>query len=82
MKISERSKKQWENGTFKWKDNWTGKKHKEETKKLIGEKNSINQLGNKNSQFGTCWITNGNENKKIKKDNEIPNGWKIGRKIL
>jgi hypothetical protein len=34
-----------------------------------------------NSQFGTCWITNGNENKKIKKEDKISNGWKLGRKI-
>lgn len=36
--------------------------------------------GEKNSQFGTCWITNGKENKKIKKEETIPNGWKLGRK--
>jgi hypothetical protein len=26
------------------------------------------QQGDKNSQYGTCWITDGEENKKIKKD--------------
>lgn len=59
---------------------WNGKYHNENTKKLIGNKNSINQKGNKNSQFGTCWITNGIENKKIKKEEQIPDGWKLGRK--
>ena len=42
---------------------------------------SIGQ-GNKNSQFGTCWITNGVENKKIKKDdldNWIVKGYSKGR---
>ena len=29
--------------------------------------NSIKQKGENNSQFGTGWITNGVENKKIKK---------------
>ena len=48
---------------------WTGRKHKEHTKNIIGKKNSESQKGNKNSQFGTCWITNGKENKKIKKEN-------------
>ena len=33
----------------------------------------------KNSQFGTCWITDEIENKKIKKINPIPNGWRLGR---
>jgi hypothetical protein len=32
------------------------------------------------SQFGTCWITNETENKKIKKTEIIPNGWRLGRK--
>jgi hypothetical protein len=70
-------------GTVKtWKDNysWLGKKHKEESKRLIGEKNSIKQKGSGNSQFGTCWITNEIENKKIKKGDLITEGWRLGRK--
>jgi len=61
---------------------WNGKKHKEESKRKIGEKNSLSQSGSKNSQFGTCWITNGQENKKIKKDlldHFIGLGYKQGR---
>ena len=58
---------------------WQGKHHRDETKKKIGEANSIKQKGNLNSQFGTCWITNGIENKKVKKENEIPAGWVLGR---
>lgn len=60
------------------------KKHTEETKKKIGEKNRINQIGEKNSQYGTCWITKDNENKKIIKDEldyYISLGWIKGRKI-
>lgn len=37
--------------------------------------------GEKNSQFGSMWITNGFENKKIKKDDLIPEEWYKGRKI-
>ena len=57
-----------------------GKTHTEQTKKSIGQKNSVSQKGESNSQFGTCWITNGTENKKIRKDSSIPTGWWNGRK--
>ena len=60
-------------------DTFTGKKHSEDTKqKMRKTKNN----GNSNSQFGSCWITNGKENKKIKKEDKIPNGWKLGRIII
>ena len=59
-----------------------GKKHSDETKKIIGKKNSINQKGEKNSQFGTCWITNGDKNLKIKKEDiSLYPEWKQGRKL-
>ena len=61
-------------------DTFTGKTHSEETKRKIGEANSIKQKGESNSQFGTCWITNGIESKKIKKTDELPKGWSLGRK--
>ena len=38
------------------------------------------QQGSLNSQFGTKWITNGIEERKIKKDKDIPTNWKEGRK--
>jgi len=38
-----------------------------------------NQSGPNNSQFGTIWISNGHENKKIKKDQVVPIGWFTGR---
>jgi len=58
-----------------------GKKHKEESKNNIGKKNSIKQKGKKNSQYGTCWITNGSDNKKIYKGDLILKGWRLGRVI-
>jgi hypothetical protein len=62
---------------------WDGRHHTEETKEKIGSKSAKHQLGSGNSQFGTMWITNGNENKKIKKDfDNIPEGWYKGRKII
>jgi hypothetical protein len=67
----------------KLKQLFFGKKHSEKTKKLMSYKHQQNkdQQKEKNSQFGTCWITNGKENKKIKKGGVIPDGWKLGRKI-
>lgn len=63
-----------------WK-NWNGKSHSEETKKLMSEQRKGQGSGETNSQYGSYWITNGAENKKIKKDDEIPDGWSKGRKI-
>ena len=55
-----------------------GKKHTEKTlNKLKGHNR---QNGEKNSQYGTIWITNGIENKKIKSTEEIREGWCRGRK--
>lgn len=61
-----------------------GKKHSEYTKKTIGYKNSQSQRGAKNSQYGTCWITNGIENKKVSLidvDIWINKGYHRGRTI-
>jgi hypothetical protein len=60
---------------------WTGKKHSDETKKKISESNKGKTRGNgeTNSQFGTCWITNEKINKKIKRGDFIPKGFRLGR---
>ena len=58
---------------------FAGKKHTEEAKRKIGIKNSENQIGSKNSQYGTIWITDGTVNTKIKKEDDIPVGWTKGR---
>jgi len=62
---------------------WKDRKHTEETKNKMSKK-AKERIGDKNSQFGTCWITKDNENKKIKKeelDQYINNGWTKGRKL-
>jgi hypothetical protein len=85
-KISSTNKKNYDSGQRekKYFYDWSGKKHRDETKKLIGEKNSIKQQGCNNSQYGTCWITKDGVNKKIKKediDSFIRDGWNKGRKL-
>jgi len=60
-----------------------GKKHTDETKSLMREthRNNNHAQGSKNSQYGTMWITNGTINKKIKKDCDIPSGYRKGRRL-
>lgn len=86
LKTDEEFKEKWRESVRKsgvWSGKtWKGKKHTEETKKKIGESNSKKQKGENNSQFGTCWVTNGVENKKIKKRDIIPNGWRLGRCLI
>ena len=60
---------------------WTGRKHNQKSKIKMSDKAKL-RIGNKNSQFGTCWITKNGINKKINKENlaeyEII-GWNKGR---
>lgn len=62
-KISEAMKIHYSNNG----SHWLGRKHKEESKRKVGLKNSVHQKGKGNSQYGTIWITDGKINKKIKK---------------
>ena len=57
--------------------NFKGKTHTDEWKKNHSELMKNKQKGNLNSQYGTCWITNGQVNKKIKKD-ELDNWLELG----
>jgi len=70
-KISEANKGK--PGVFK------GKTHTQQTKEKMSLSSKGKTSGNKNSQFGTMWITNGQENKKVKKDSDIPENWYRGR---
>jgi hypothetical protein len=60
---------------------WKGKKHKPETIQKMKESHKGAGRGNSNSQYGTCWITNERENRKIGKSDTIPEGWRLGRKL-
>jgi hypothetical protein len=67
VKSSERAKLMHKEGKLKQID-WTGRKHKPETIEKMKRSAKGKHTGNQNSQYGTCWITNGQENKKIKKE--------------
>jgi len=65
--------------------NWKERTHTEETKKKISEKAKL-RTGEKNSQFGTCWIHNVETKQciKVKKteiDSYLSEGWTKGRKM-
>ena len=68
---------------FKTHDgNFTNKNHSVAAKQKISDSLKGKNLGSNNSQFGTCWITNGIETKKIKKTElniYLTNNWSIGR---
>ena len=77
IKEGRRIPKQW--------GNWKGKTHTEETKKKMSEKAKL-RTGEKNSQFGTCWIHNVETKQCIKIkyteiDSYISEGWTKGRKM-
>lgn len=61
--------------------NFLGKKHSESTRSKISKALEGKQKGNSNSQYGTCWITNGVDSKKVKHLSKIPKGWRLGRVI-
>jgi hypothetical protein len=73
-------KRAWALGKYKDVDfntsGFLGKKHSLKTKKKIS-KGALKRTGNKNGSFGTCWITNDIETKKIKK-NDLDNYLEIG----
>jgi len=74
-----------ENGTsIGWKKGiWDGRKHKPETiQKMKNAKKDV-CVGENNSQYGTCWISNleTKECKKVKKDFEFVFPWVLGNRV-
>jgi GIY-YIG catalytic domain len=65
----------------KGKTSFLNKVHTTKSKASISESCKGLNTGNKNSQFGTVWVTNEIENLKIKAESPIPHGWRRGRVI-
>jgi hypothetical protein len=79
LQISESNKNRIARGDTSFYCDWTGKKHKEETILKMKETKKGQGLGEQNSQYGLKWITDGKNNRKIKKDEPLPEKWKYGR---
>jgi|694.fasta_scaffold02355_50 hypothetical protein len=65
------------NRNKKYGNGFKGKSHTEQTKAKLRKPRPAS-AGDKNSQFGTMWITNKILNKKILKTDPIPDGWMKG----
>jgi hypothetical protein len=66
-----------------WKERthpWIGRKHKGSTRKKMRASHVGKHVGILNSQYGTRWVTNGLDEKKISKSIAIEEGWRQGRK--
>jgi len=60
---------------------WSGRKHTSETKAKMALAASL-RVGEKNSQHGTCWVTDGVTNMKVKQSDlstYLVGSWKRGR---
>ena len=61
---------------------FSGLTHSDNTKRILSKKKEGYGLGDKNTQYGTCWVTKEKINKKIKKEELelfISDGWVKGR---
>lgn len=65
--------------------NWTGKNHREDTKKKMSISVKGKYGGENNPSFGTCWVTDGVKPVKVKKEDlnkYIEQGYFRGRKNI
>ena len=75
---SSRIKTGLERSTYVPGNSFRGKTHTAETKLRMSQAGKC-RTGSSNPQYGTCWITNDVENKKVKRDSQLEEGWKHGR---
>jgi len=80
------SKRRWDSGLMSHINpvTFAGRFHTKQTKSAIGAANAIAQAGPRNSQFGTCWVTRDQTNRKIKREEleaYTTQGWSKGRHV-
>ena len=92
-KMSRAAKKLWTNeykeiASENWKNKWNDSSYRTkmmalQSDKVIRQKETFKRIGHnigtKNSNYGTIWVTDGVDNKKIKASEEIPTGFRKGR---
>lgn len=73
--------KTWNNGgPNKSGNSFRNKHHTKQTIERLKISHIGKHIGILNSQYGTCWITNGKENKKVKRENLVlEKDWYLGR---
>lgn len=78
--ISQARRREYDSGIRQRKPpgSFVGKRHTSATKRKIGEANKV-MTGQRNSQYGTKWITDGVRNRKIRCNEDTPDGWRHGR---
>ena len=89
MIVSERNKRLHAEGFFLGKlsqPNWNGRKHRPETREKMKASHVGKHDGEKNSQFGTCWVSHPELKKsqrvnKGKVEDYLADGWVKGRKM-
>lgn len=84
-RVAERNKRLHKEGKLRAPD-WTGRKHKESTKRKIGKAAAEHQQGVKNSNYGNVWIYSLADKcsklvPKTELDSWLNKGWIKGRKI-
>ena len=62
-------------------DTFTGKKHSDDTKLKMSVVKKGKGLKSDNSQWGSKWITNGIESKKVNENEKLPENWFYGRTL-
>lgn len=84
MSKSKKGKESWHKGrqkSIKFKQKISKANKNKEISSETRNKIRLSTIGDKNHNFGSRWINNGKENKKIKGNNKLPDDWIYGRLV-